>query len=309
MKSIHSQFKNLLTEELSKLITENLPHYELLDSGLGRKLEIIAGIKVNRPSPQAIWKPLLKESEWQKVSSNCIRTKDGGGKWEHKSGEPTDVVFPYVIDGKKLQFRLKFTSFGHCGIFFEQIPVWNWLYQEVKTLKEKLGRAPKVVNLFGYTGCASLVMAAAGAEVFHVDSSKGVIEWGKESMGLSKLDPKSVRFVQEDAQEFLRHSFKKTFTYDGILADPPAWGHGVKKEVWEFEKHIHLLVELMHSVLNHRDSFLFLSSHTHGVQPEALKNIIHDKRWKNITPGELGVRHQNDGRVLPAGIFVTAKSY
>jgi 23S rRNA (cytosine1962-C5)-methyltransferase len=291
------------------MITQNLPHYELLDSGLGRKLETIAGVRVTRPSPQAIWKPVGKEADWNLATSNCLRTKDGGGKWEHRKEPPKDFFFPYEIDGKKLNFRLKFTSFGHCGIFFEQIPVWEWLYHEVKTLKEKLGRAPKVINLFGYTGCASLVMAAAGAEVFHVDSSKGVLDWGKESQALSKLDPKSIRWVQEDAQEFLRHSFKKTFTYDGILADPPSWGHGVKKEVWDFEKHIHLLTELLLSVLNRENSFLFLSSHTHGVQAEALKNLIHDRRWKNVESGELGVKHKNDGRILPAGIYSAAKSY
>lgn len=291
------------------MITQNLPHYQLLDSGLGRKLEIIKGIRVNRASPQSIWKPLVKDTEWNLATSNVIRTKDGGGKWEHKKEPAADLNFPFEIDGRTLQFRLKFTSFGHCGIFFEQIPVWQWLYEEVKFLKQKLGRAPKVINLFGYTGCASLVMAAAGAEVFHVDSSKGVLDWGKESQALSKLPKESIRWVQEDAQEFLRHSFKKNFTYDGILADPPSWGHGVKKEVWDFEKHIHLLVDLMLGVLNKDNSFLFLSSHTHGVQPEALKNIVFDKRWKAVEPGELGVKHQNDSRILPAGIYVTARSY
>jgi 23S rRNA (cytosine1962-C5)-methyltransferase len=290
------------------MITKNLPHYELLDSGLGRKLERIAGIKVNRPSPQAIWKPLLNDKEWNQVQSNCIRTKDGGGKWEHLKEPPANLVLPFEIDNKKLKFRMKFTSFGHCGVFFEQIPVWTWLYYEVKQLKQKLGRAPKVINLFGYTGCASIVMAAAGAEVFHVDSSKGVLDWGKESLELCQIDSKSVRWVQEDAQAFLRHSFKKNFLYDGILADPPSWGHGVKKEVWDFEKHIHLLVEAMLAVLTKENSFLFLSSHTHGVQPEALKNIIADKRWKEMNAGDLGVLHQNDSRILPAGIYVNAKS-
>ncbi len=291
------------------MITENLTHYQLIDSGLGRKLEIISGLKVNRPSPQAIWKPIAKESVWAEVASNCIRTKDGGGKWEHKKEPSPNLTFPFEIDGKTLQFRLKFTSFGHCGVFFEQIPVWQWLYEEVKFLKQKLGRAPKVVNLFGYTGCASIVMAAAGAEVFHVDSSKGVLDWGKESLELSRLPATSVRWVQGDAQEFIRHSFKKTFTYDGILADPPSWGHGVKKEVWDFEKHIHLLVESMLNVLQKENSFLFLSSHTHGVQPEALRNLIFDKRWKKTETGELGVKHQNDGRILPAGMYVTGQSY
>jgi 23S rRNA (cytosine1962-C5)-methyltransferase len=291
------------------MITENLSHYQLLDSGLGRKLEIISSIRVNRPSPQAIWKQAVKDSEWNQVNSNVIRTKEGGGKWEHKKDPSPSLLFPFEIEGKTLNFRLKFTSFGHCGVFFEQIPVWRWLYQEVKFLKQKLGRAPKVVNLFGYTGCASLVMAAAGAEVFHVDSSKGVLDWGRESQDLSHLPKDSIRWVQGDAQEFVRHSFKKNFSYDGILADPPSWGHGVKKEVWDFEKHIHLLVESMLSVLNKENSFLFLSSHTHGVQPEALKNLIFDKRWKELTCGELGVKHQNDGRILPAGIYVTGKAY
>lgn len=291
------------------MITENLSHYQLLDSGLGRKLEIISGIRVNRPSPQSIWKPLVKDTEWNQVNSNVIRTKDGGGKWEHKKEPSPNLTFPFDIDGKTLQFKLKFTSFGHCGVFFEQIPVWQWLYDEVKFLKEKLGRAPKVVNLFGYTGCASLVMAAAGAEVFHVDSSKGVLDWGKESQKLSRIDEKNIRWVQGDAQEFIRHSFKKNFVYDGILADPPSWGHGVKKEVWDFEKHIHLLVEAMLSVLAKDNSFLFLSSHTHGVQTEALKNLIYDKRWKKTECGELGVKHQNDGRILPAGIYATGRSY
>jgi 23S rRNA (cytosine1962-C5)-methyltransferase len=291
------------------MITEKLSHYQLLDSGLGRKLEIISGVRVNRASPQAIWRPIRVDPEWDKATSNVIRTKDGGGKWEHKKDPSPDLTFPFEIDGKTLLFRLKFTSFGHCGIFFEQIPVWQWLYEEVKFLKTKLGRAPKVVNLFGYTGCASLVMAAAGAEVFHVDSSRGVLDWGKENLELSRLPKDSVRWVHGDAQEFLRHSFKKNFTYDGILADPPSWGHGVKKEVWDFEKHIHLLVDSMLNVLNRDYSFLFLTGHTQGVQHEALKNSIFDKRWKKIECGELGVKHQDDARVLPAGIYSHARSY
>ena len=291
------------------MMTQNLAHYQLLDSGLGRKLEIIAGIKVNRPSPQAIWKPQSKEAEWALANSNLIRTKDGGGKWEHRKDPSPNLNFSCDIHGRQFQFRLKFTSFGHCGIFFEQMPVWEWLYQEVKILKEKLGRAPKVINLFGYTGCASIVMAAAGAEVYHVDSSKGVLDWGKESQALSKVSENSIRWVQGDAQEFIRHSFKKNFHYDGILADPPSWGHGVKKEVWDFEKHIHLLVEGILSVINRENSFMFLTSHTHGVQPEALKNLVADKRWKKIECGELGVKHLSSDRILPAGIYVTAKSY
>jgi len=291
------------------MITQKLEDYELIDSGLGKKLEIISGIKVVRPSPQAIWKPRLSEAKWSEATSICHRTKDGGGKWEHQKEPSQNLIFPFFIDDKKLSFKLKFTSFGHCGVFFEQIAVWNLLYEQVKLLKTKLNRSPKIINLFGYTGCASLVMALAGAEVFHVDSSRGVLDWGKESMQLSNLSLNSIKWVHEDAQQFLKHSFKKQFVYDGILADPPSWGHGVKKEVWDFEKHIHLLLEQMLAVLSKQNSFLFLSSHTHGVQAEALKNLTFDSRWKDSLAGELGVKHQNDSRILPAGIYSFGKSF
>ncbi len=120
------------------MITQNLPSYELLDSGLGRKLELISGVKVIRPSPQAIWKPQLKDNIWNEATSVCVRTKDGGGKWEHKKEPSKDFYLPFKIDNRELRFRLKLTSFGHCGVFFEQIPVWEWLYAETKRLGEKL---------------------------------------------------------------------------------------------------------------------------------------------------------------------------
>ena len=292
------------------MISKNLKNYELLDSGLGRKLETIAGVRVIRPSPQAIWKPRLTEANWQMANSVVHRTKDGGGTWEHKKPIADTLTFDHLIHNKSMKMKLKFTSFGHCGVFFEQIEVWNWLFEQVTALKEKLGRAPRVMNLFGYTGGASLAMALAGAEVFHVDSSKGVLVWGKESQALSKIPEKSIRWVQEDAQEFLRHSFKKNFVYDGVLADPPSWGHGVKKEVWEFDKHMTVFMDLLHATIEKNNSFIFLSSHTHGVQQEALRNLLaQDKRWKSLECGELGVAHQNDERILPAGIYCRGRSF
>lgn len=292
------------------MISKNFKNYQLLDSGLGRKLETIAGLKVIRPSPQAIWKPRLSEGDWSLATSVCHRTKDGGGKWEHKKPISDKLMFEHALGNKNLKINLKFTNFGHCGVFFEQAEVWAWLYQQVSELKERLGRAPKVMNLFGYTGGASLAMAMAGAEVFHIDSAKGVLVWGKENQLASKIPEGNIRWIQEDAQEFLRHSHRKNFTYDGVLADPPSWGHGVKKEVWEFEKHIHLFMDLLHATINKTNSFAFLSSHTHGVQQEALKNLFaQDRRWKSLECGELGVGHEKDERVLPAGIYSRVKSF
>jgi 23S rRNA (cytosine1962-C5)-methyltransferase len=289
---------------MTNLVSENIPGYTLLDSGFGKKLEIIAGVTIERPSPQAIWKPSLPEAEWSKATSVCIRKSDGGGTWQHRgSKEPQDLV----IEWNGLTFKLKFTSFGHCGVFFEQQAVWDTLLVESKKLAIELGRPIKFLNLFGYTGCASLAVLKTGAEVFHVDSSKGVLTWGKENVDLSRLDSKKIKFVQEDVKAFVKHSLRKGFKYDAILADPPSWGHGANKEVWEFDQMIHELITDCYNLLTREKSFFFLSSHTHGVQSEALRNIMSDhKSKKDIIVGELGVRHSNDQRILPAGIYSLA---
>lgn len=295
---------------MTNLTSTNIPGYTLLDSGFGKKLEIIAGITVERPSPQAIWAPRLREEEWKKATSVCVRKSDGGGTWKHNGKEPTDLILKWSTEAQReLQFKLKFTSFGHCGVFFEQAAVWNTLVRETQILQKKLGRPVKFLNLFGYTGCASLAVLSTGAEVFHVDSSKGVLTWGRENVDLSGLDAKNIKFVQEDVKAFVKHSLRKGFKYDAILADPPSWGHGTNKEVWEFDQMIYELVTDCYNILTRENSLFFLSSHTHGVQSEALRNIMNDhKSKKEIVVGELGVKHSHDDRVLPAGIYSLAKN-
>lgn len=290
---------------MKELISNDFLDYKLIDSGMGKKLESIGGILVERPSPQAIWSPRLSESEWKKAVSACIRKNDGGGTWVHKKGEPTGLFSEYkTIQGKNLKFKLKFTSFGHCGVFFEQKVVWDKLVEESISLQKDLKRPIKFLNLFGYTGCASLAVLSTGAEVFHVDSSKGVLNWGKENVELSGLDSKKIKFVQEDVRNFVKHSLKKGFKYDGILADPPSWGHGANKELWEFDNMIQELVSDCFKILSKENSFFFLSSHTHGVQNHALLNLVNDqKAKKEIVHGELGIKHSNDERILPAGIY------
>jgi 23S rRNA (cytosine1962-C5)-methyltransferase len=296
---------------MKNLTSEKIPGYTLLDSGFGKKLEIIAGVTIERPSPQAIWAPTLSESEWSKATSVCIRKSDGGGTWKHRSdNEPQNLVIKWnTPEVRELLFKLKFTSFGHCGVFFEQAAVWNSLVTETTRLQAQLGRPLKFLNLFGYTGCASLAVLSTGAEVFHVDSSKGVLSWGKENVDLSKLDSKKIKFVQEDVKAFVKHSLRKGFKYDGILADPPSWGHGANKEVWEFDQMIFELVNDCFNILTRENSFFFLSSHTHGVQSDALANLMNGHRSKKtIEIGELGIRHSHDERILPAGIYSFAKN-
>lgn len=291
---------------MKNLISQNMAGYSLLDSGYGKKLEVIAGLTVERPCPQAIWAPRLGENDWKQATSICIRKNDGGGTWKHRGDkEPQNLL----IEHEQLKFKLKFTSFGHCGVFFEQKAVWETLSAEATRLQAELGRPLKFLNLFGYTGCASLAVAATGAEIFHVDSSKGVLNWGRENAELSKLDMRKIKFVQEDVLAFVKHSLRKGFKYDGILADPPSWGHGANKEVWEFDQMIHELVSNCFNILTRENSFFFLSSHTHGVQSEALRNLMNDHRSKKeIVVGELGVRHSHDERILPAGIYSFAKN-
>ncbi|MDO9183316.1 MAG: class I SAM-dependent methyltransferase [Bacteriovorax sp.] len=296
---------------MKNLISEKIPGYVLLDSGFGKKLEIIEGTIVERPSPQSIWAPKLQESEWKKATSICTRKSDGGGIWKHRSDiEPNGLILKWKTpEAKEMRFKLKFTSFGHCGVFFEQAAVWNSLVNETTRLQAKLGRPLKFLNLFGYTGCASLAVLSAGAEVFHVDSSKGVLTWGRENAEISGLDMKKIKFVQEDVKAFVKHSLKKGFRYDGILADPPSWGHGANKEVWEFDEMIYELVNDCFNILTKENSFFFLSSHTHGVQSEALRNLMTDHQSKKIIEvGELGLRHSNDERILPAGIYSFARN-
>jgi 23S rRNA (cytosine1962-C5)-methyltransferase len=296
---------------MKSLISKNISGYQLLDSGFGKKLEIIAGVCVERPCPQAIWAPRLSELEWKKATSRCIRKTDGGGEWQHqKNKAPENLALEWEnAEARKLTFKLKFTSFGHCGVFFEQAAVWDKLTSEAIELQNKLQRPIKFLNLFGYTGCASLAVLATGAEVFHVDSSKGVLTWGKENVIDSKLDSSKIKFVQEDVRAFLKHSLKKGFKYDGILADPPSWGHGANKELWEFDQMIFEMVNDCFNVLTKENSFFFLSSHTHGVQTEALNNVMNGhKSNKLIESGELGLLHSKDERILPAGIYSFAKN-
>lgn len=292
-----------------ELTYRGIEGYELIDSGQGRKLERIAGILVDRPSPQAIWKKNLPVSEWDKASSVCLRTDDGGGKWRHKKGEPTETCLNYRPEfGKSLQFKLRFTTFGHCGIFFEQEPIWRLLNARAAQIQKDLGRPGRFINLFAYTGAASLAMATTGAEVFHVDSAKGILSWARDWGILNQIPEKNLRVVHEDARAFLKHSIKKNFKYDGILMDPPSWGHGKEKEVWNFNDELQNLVDDCAKVLNDEKSFLLLTSHTHGVQHHALKNVLNSAcKFNEVSIGELGVLHKNDARILPAGIFAFAE--
>jgi 23S rRNA (cytosine1962-C5)-methyltransferase len=273
--------------------------YLLLDSGSGDKLERIAGHWVQRPCPQAIWPRRLDERAWSRAQSVCERTPDGGGRWRHDRGEHRDLALSW--GDPALAFQIQFTSFGHCGVFFEQAPVWQLLQDRLRN--RHTDEPAKAINLFGYTGAASLAMAAAGAEVFHFDSAKGVLNWGKQNARLQSGLPGQIRWIHEDVRSFLALSAKRDFTYDVILADPPSWGHGVqKKDVWTFDAEIFALARSCAERLRPGGT-LVLTCHTHGVQHQALANVLSACGLSVETTGDLGVAHSEDQRILPAGLI------
>jgi len=280
------------------LLAAPFPGYALLDSGDGRKLEEIAGIIVDRASPAPIWRPRLDAAQWQRAVGRVERRSDGGGNWQWQSGDPGEVVLPYTIGSRTLRLHLRFTSFGHCGIFPEQEPVWRLLHAAVAA------RGPcKGLNLFGYTGAASLAMAAAGAEVFHVDSAKGVLSWGRSSADASELGSGSVRWIHEDCLAFLDHSARKGFRYDVICADPPAWGHGrTKDQTWQIDQDAQRLTDRLAAVLA-PNGVLIMSAHAPGIQAAAVVNLLGAAGLQVGGSGDLLQGHRDDSRLFPAGVF------
>jgi 23S rRNA (cytosine1962-C5)-methyltransferase len=289
---------------MSDLIATAVDGYELLDSGRGRKLERIAGVVVDRPSPQAIWEPRRPQEAWAVATSVCTRTDDGGGYWQHRGGEPKDLAVTWTGSDRRLRFLVRFTAFGHCGVFFEQEAIWRLI--AAACARARASGSAKMLNLFGYTGAASIVAAASGAAVFHVDSARGVLAWGKDNARANQLSDDAIRWVHDDVRSFLAHSRKRGFTYDVILADPPTWGHGVeKKAVWRFEEHARELVADCAAVLAPGGTLVF-TTHAPGVQHHALANAVAQVGAGSVRSGDLGIRHAGDDRILPAGVYACA---
>lgn len=287
----------------------DLEHYRLIDSGQGKKLEEISGHRVVRPCPQAIWFPSVSKDEWLKASSICHRKDDGGGVWEHKNKEVNleNIFFEQEILNKTLKLKIKFTNFGHCGVFFEHVQVWKYLIEQAEKNNFK---KMKILNLFGYTGGLSCALAFFGHEVDHVDSAKGVLDWGAENQALNGIKKENIRWIHEDAMKFIKNKEREGKIYDGIIADPPSWGHGAKKEKWVYTDQIASFVEHCQQILNKDRGFFFLSGHTHGIQSGCLKNLLFPYRhFKSIEHGDLEVCHQDQKRPLPSGIYVCGHNF
>lgn len=275
--------------------------YELIDCGNFEKLERFGNVILIRPEPQAVWGKALSESEWQRLHHIKFKGRSATtGEWIKKNVKiPDRWHVEYQNDEVAIKFRLALTSFKHVGIFPEQAVNWDYISENVKRFKTP---EPKVLNLFAYTGGASLIAAAAGAETTHVDSIKQVVTWANENQELSGL--KDIRWMVEDALKFVKRELKRGKKYNGVILDPPAYGHGPNGEKWKLEDHIN---EMMHDVvklLDPEEHFLILNTYSLGFSSVIVENLIKSAypQAQNLQTGELYLQ-ATAGPKLPLGVF------
>lgn len=271
--------------------------YEIIDMANGEKLEKWGNIKLIRPDPQIIWKDKSFPSEWKKADAIYNRSKTGGGSWTYNRKLPQNWQIKYG----ELTFNIKPMGFKHTGLFPEQAVNWDWM-------EKKIGEADRpinVLNLFAYTGGATVACLHAGASVCHVDSSKGMVNWAKENVISSKLKDKPVRFIIDDVVKFVEREIRRGKKYDAIIMDPPSYGRGAKGEVWQFENNIADLVNLCTKVLSDNPLFFLINSYTTGISSQVLSNILelNIKHKGKISCGEIGLPMKKSKLVLPCGIF------
>lgn len=278
-------------------ISNKWTDYECLATGNKEKLERWGNVILNRPDPQIIWDK-TNNPIWNKWNGYYHRSNLGGGSWEFRKKLPEF----WTINYKHLTFKVSPTNFKHTGIFPEQATNWDYVMDKIKNSNQEEFR---VLNLFAYTGCATMAASSAGAtEVVHVDSSKGMIDWAKENMHLSHLENNKIRFIQDDVIKFLEKEKRRGRTYHGIIMDPPSYGRGPNKEVWRFEDNIQELLNKAKDVLDDNYSFLLISAYTTGVSPTSLKNIL-SLTFENsqIETGEIGLPVTENSLNLPCGIY------
>ena len=287
------------------LITQPSEGYELIDSGEGEKLERFGTITLARPDPQALWKKVLPATEWKKALGHFgkqgtpLPGNEERGSWTLNKEVPASWVIPF--GGLKLQ--IKPTAFKHTGLFPEQCMNWEWMREKIKKANNP---DTEVLNLFGYTGGASLACAQAGAKVVHIDSSKAAVNWARENAELSGLKDLPIRWIIEDARLFVEREIKRGRKYDAILMDPPAFGHGPTAELWKIENNFLELIENCMKLLKDKPLFFLINGYSAGYSSIAYENNLLELKAKcggSIEIGELTLQESKGGRLLPSGIF------
>lgn len=280
-------------------ISNDWVDYECIDAGNGEKLERWGNVILRRPDPQAMWYT-DDYSKWKKVDGFYHRSKFGGGNWEFFS--KLDEF--WTIDYKGLTFKVSPTGFKHTGLFPEQAVNWDFMMEKIKNSNRKI----KVLNLFSYTGGATMACSKAGADVVQVDASKGMTEWAKENMKLSHLENNSIRFIVDDCLKFVKREARRGNKYDAIVMDPPSYGRGPNKEVWKFEDNIYKLIEACMEIISDKPLFFLINSYTTGVSAIVLENILKTTILKKypdgtVDSGDIGLPITNNNLVLPCGIY------
>ena len=273
--------------------------YEILDMANGEKLERWGNITLIRPDPQIIWKEKTFSEKWKKADARYVRSSTGGGSWTYKNQVPKSWKITY----KDLTFNIKPMGFKHTGIFPEQAVNWDWMMNKIQGSKREI----KVLNLFAYTGGATVACLKAGASVCHVDSSKGMCEWAKENVATSGLKDRPVRFLIDDVVKFVNREIRRGNKYDGIIMDPPSYGRGANGEVWKFEENIAPLIELCMNVMSDKPLFFLINSYTTGISSQVLENLLRINIPKRVngkfSNGEIGLPMTNSKLILPCGIY------
>lgn len=283
-------------------ILKTLPgkDYELLDSGDGEKLERYGNILIARPDPQSLWNKNFDELEWGKANAYFKRVSENAG-WSTRGKVPER----WQIEFGNLKFWIKLSAFKHTGLFPEQSANWDWFSNLIEKRKAE-GSKVSVLNLFGYTGGATLAAAKAGAEVCHVDGSKVAISWAKDNAELSGLKEKPIRWILDDAAKFVQREIKRGRKYDGIIMDPPAFGHGPKGELWKIENSFLPFIKSCRQVLTDKPLFFLINGYASGYSALAYKNNLGNLMGGlggDVEIGELTIAEKNGNRLLPAGIF------
>lgn len=277
-------------------IADQWKDYEVLDTSNGEKLERWGDYILVRPDPQVIWKTPHEHIGWKKKNGHYHRSQKGGGEWEF-----FQLPDEWSIGYRELTFQLKPFSFKHTGLFPEQAVNWDWCSDCIK----KAGRPLKVLNLFAYTGGATLCAAKAGAAVTHVDASKGMVGWAKENAAASDLSDAPIRWLVDDCVKFVEREIRRGNTYDGIIMDPPSYGRGPKGEIWKIEDSIYPFLELTAKILSKDAIFFLINSYTTGLQPAVLSymmnTVLTPKFGGRVEASEIGLPVSSNNLVLPCG--------
>lgn len=276
-------------------LADNWKDYEVIDCSEGEKLERWGNYLLVRPDPQVIWDTPKNERGWKKMNAHYHRSAKGGGEWEF-----FDLPQQWSIRYNTLVFQLKPFSFKHTGLFPEQAVNWDWFSGKIK----QAGRPVKVLNLFAYTGGATLAAAAAGASVTHVDASKGMVTWAKENAASSGLSDTPIRWIVDDCVKFVEREIRRGNHYDAIIMDPPSYGRGPKGEIWKIEDAVYPLVKLCAQLLTDKPLFFLINSYTTGLQPAVLRYMLSSALQKykgSVSADEIGLPVTSNGLVLPCG--------